>query len=283
MAVLIIHGGAGAQEGDHAGRDRYSRHLADIVARAYAEFSAGGAREAVLTAIRLLEDDPLFNAGTGSKLQSDGEIRMSAALMDSEHRRFSGVINIQQVKNPIVLAELLAREKHTVLAGAEALAYARARGIGFFDPVTDYRLQEYRGKLGASRGMGTVGAVAVDDGGLICAATSTGGVGHEIPGRVSDSATVAGTYASPQAGVSCTGIGEQIVNHAVAARVITRIEDGAPMHEALARTIAEANERGYSYGLICLNRHGEWAALETAAVTTLFACADGARICTFAD
>lgn len=269
MATLIIHGGAGAREGRHAGFEAYAERLVGIVAEGYRVLQSDGARAAVIHAIKLLEDDALFNAGTGSRLQRDAKARMSAALMDSVTGSFSGVINIERVRHPIEVAALLAAQKHRVLAGEQATAYAREKGFAEYDPVTEHRLREYRERI-AGRSA-TVGAVAVDDEAVICAGTSTGGVGFETPGRVSDSATVAGTYASAAAGVSCTGIGEQIVDHAAAARIVTRVEDGASLNQALDKTIGEAGQRAYRYGLIAVCRDGAWGVRQTQDVTTLFA------------
>ena len=204
---LIIHGGAGLLEGNVAIPEKehaYARHrqatirledfrdaLTTIAKDSHQILLDEDARAAVLHALRLLEDHPLFNAGTGSHIQSDGRVRMSAALMDGPRNLFSGVINVEAIRHPIDLAALLAAEEHTVLAGEQASAYARQRGFLSHDPITPERRAEYdKLVLGKS---GTVGAVALDSTGRICAGTSTGGVGGETPGRVSDAATVAGT------------------------------------------------------------------------------------------
>ena len=262
MSSIVIHGGIIKFEGAHTGAKEYRVELERIVKAASAVLNNSNAREAVLYAIRALENCPLFNAGTGSRIQADGEIRMSAALMDGNANRFSGIINVQYVKNPIDLAALLAEEQFKVLAGPEATRYARAQGVLSHSPYTKHRLQEFQKKaFGRS---GTVGAVAVDKDGAIYAATSTGGVGGETPGRVSDSATVAGNYATGRVGVSCTGVGEEIVNHATAARVAVRVEDGMALREAVAKTIGEARARGYTFGLIALDRDGEVVVDQTA-------------------
>jgi L-asparaginase len=279
LPTLIIHGGAGVREGSHARFEHYAGQLQQIIEQSYPVLLSAGARAAVIHAIRLLEDDPLFNAGTGSRLQRDGQVRMSAALMDSRQQVFAGVINIERVRHPIAVAEQLGSQRHSVLAAAQATAYARAAGFGEHDPVTEHRRLEFEQQRQGSSG--TVGAVAIDGEHIICAGTSTGGVGWETPGRVSDSATVAGTYASAAAGVSCTGSGEQIVNHAAAARIVTRIEDGLSRQAALAKTIAEADVKRYSYGVICLDSDGGWSAQQTRGVTTLFAVHAGQHITTF--
>jgi L-asparaginase len=267
--TLIIHGGAGAREGSHVGFPRYQRSLRSIRERAWEVLLAEGARQAVLAAVRLLEDDPIFNAGLGSRLQRDGMARMSAALMDAGQGVFAGVINIERVRHPIDVADALSGARHTVVAGPHATELARGLGMEDFDPVTEHRMDEYRAGLAGDRG--TVGAVALDDRGGLCAGTSTGGVGLEIPGRVSDSATVAGTYASRAAGVSCTGIGEHIVNHAAAVRIVTRVEDGASLDQAVSRTIAEADRMGLEYGLIAIDGRGNPVAASARDVVTLYA------------
>jgi L-asparaginase len=267
--TLIIHGGAGAREGSHASFERYQRSLLTIRQQAWDVLQADGAQAAVLAAVRLLEDDPVFNAGLGSRLQRDGIARMSAALMDGETEAFAGVINIESVRHPIDVAAALSGARHSVLAGAHATAFARSLGMPEFDPITEHRLQEHRQQLAGETG--TVGAIALDVDGGLCAGTSTGGVGHEIPGRVSDSATVAGTYASRVAGVSCTGVGEHIVNHGAAVRIVTRIEDGASLQQAVSRTIAEADRRQLEYGLIALDHSGKSIAACTRNMVTLFA------------
>ena len=267
--TLIIHGGAGAREGSHVGFPRYQRSLHAIREEAWAVLMDQGARAAVLAAVRLLEDDPIFNAGLGSRLQRDGMARMSAALMDADQGIFAGVINIERVRHPIDVADALSGERHPVIAGSHATQLARDLGTDDFDPVTEHRMEEYRNQLAGDRG--TVGAVALDDQGGLCAGTSTGGVGFEIPGRVSDSATVAGTYASRAAGVSCTGIGEHIVNHGAAVRVVTRVEDGVGLEQAVSRTIAEADRMGMEYGLIAVDSAGNPVAASARDVVTLYA------------
>jgi L-asparaginase len=270
MRRLIIHGGAGRVESSQTSERDWSEALGEIYREADFTLKRGGdARSAVLLAVRRLESEPLFNAGTGSKLQSDGQIRMSAAVMDGARALFSGVINVRHVEHPVDLAAALSGAQHHVLAGAEATEYARRLGFPFHDPLTKERLREYQQRLAGDAG--TVGAVALDDEGSLFAATSTGGTGFETPGRVSDSATVAGTYATAAAGVSCTGRGEEIVNLAVAARVAVRVQDGTTLQESVARTVAEGNALNYRFGLIALDRQGNPHVGETSGTRVLFA------------
>ncbi len=275
---IVIHGGIREFEGGGGEMQDYRESLRRIVENAHEVLHAKGARTAVLTAVKDLEDDPLFNAGTGSRLQADGKIRMSAALMDGTGALFSGVINLQDVRYPIEVAALLAAERNKVLGGEPATNFARDAGFPAYSPYTQHRLDEHARRQSGQTG--TVGAVAMDADGGIFAATSTGGTGGETPGRVSDSATVAGNYATAKVGVSCTGVGEEIVNLGVAMRVATRIEDGMAPAEAVRRTVAEGRRREYLFGLIALDLDGAIMVEQTAG-TTLFASHDGSRIATF--
>ncbi|MEC7886225.1 MAG: isoaspartyl peptidase/L-asparaginase [SAR324 cluster bacterium] len=280
MEQLIIHGGAGSLEGKLAEAQVMHDSLCNIWEESFVLLKKGSAEETVRHAIRMLEDDPVFNAGTGSKLQADGQVRMSSALMDGTKNRFSGVINVQNIRNPIEAAALLAKEENTVLSAGQATEFCRRNGMEDYDPITPERLEEYERRCSGKHG--TVGAVALDKEGHIFAGTSTGGIGCEIPGRVSDCPTVAGTYASTKAGVSCTGIGEQITQQAAAARIVTRVDDGMPLHDAVAVTMRESNKFNYSYGLISLNAEGHVEVGKTAALNEVFyAFHDESKIRTF--
>ena len=280
MEQLIIHGGAGSLEGKLEHAQVMHDSLCKIWEESFDILQKSTAEETVCHAIRMLEDDPIFNAGTGSKLQADGQVRMSSALMDGTNNRFSGVINVQNIRNPIEAAALLSKEENTVLSGAQATEFCRKNGMDDYNPVTQERLEDYKKRCSGKHG--TVGTVALDNEGHIFAGTSTGGIGYEIPGRVSDCPTVAGTYASTKAGVSCTGIGEQITQQAAAAKIVTRVEDGMPLHEAVTLTMSESNKFSYLYGLISLDSEGHVEVGKTEALDEVFyAFHDNNRIRTF--
>ena len=280
MEQLIIHGGAGSLEGKLENAQVMHDSLCKIWEESFDILQKGTAEETVCHAIRMLEDDPIFNAGTGSKLQADGQVRMSSALMDGTNNIFSGVINVQNIRNPIEAAALLSKEENTVLSGAQATEFCRKNGMDDYNPVTQERLEDYKKRCSGKHG--TVGTVALDNEGHIFAGTSTGGIGYEIPGRVSDCPTVAGTYASTKAGVSCTGIGEQITQQAAAAKIVTRVEDGMPLHEAVTLTMSESNKFSYLYGLISLDSEGHVEVGKTEALDEVFyAFHDNNRIRTF--
>ena len=236
---IIIHGGFFSESAtNYETKIAKQNSLKRIVESSFEYLKNHSALETVVFAVSKLEDDQLFNAGIGSQIQSDGKIRMSAALMDGETQKMSGVINIEQVKNPIQVAELLMNEDDRVLGGSGATSYARNHGFEVFSTEIPQRKAEYESKKN-SLGIGTVGCVAFDKNGKIAVATSTGGKGFELVGRISDSATVAGNYANKFCGVSLTGVGEDIVSNATAAKIVTRVTDGFTLENAFAKTFNE--------------------------------------------
>ena len=261
MPALIIHGGAGKMR-SKPDRDERAKALTAIARRAWAALCRGeSALQVAVDATVELEDCPLFNAGRGSSLQSDGGARLSAALMGSEHERFSGVINVEGITNPIQLAAHLQSEADRVLSGAGARARALELGLKEGDVRTEETIQTWRNRIEGKTG--TVGVVALDARGRIAAATSTGGRGMERIGRVSDSATVAGNFATASAGVSCTGIGEDILNGSLASRLVTLVEAGIPLSKAATQLTDRMEKSGWKAGFIALDEHGSWAAPHT--------------------
>jgi L-asparaginase len=253
---LIIHGGFFSESStSNETKVAKQKALLRIVKESYAYMENHSALETVVYAVSLLEDDELFNAGIGSQIQSDGKIRMSAALMDGTTEKFSGVINIEDVKNPIYVAEKLMPFDDRVLGGSGATNFARANGFEVFSTEIPQRRAEYEAKLKAT-GTGTVGCVALDKNGKIAVATSTGGKGFEIPGRISDSATVAGNYANAECGVSLTGVGEDIVSGAVAAKIVTRVTDGFSLEKAFEKTFNELKHYDGFAGAIAIDKNG---------------------------
>lgn len=256
MSKIIIHGGffsesSTSQETKIAKQNALLR----IVKESYEYLKTHSAVEAVVYAVSLLEDDALFNAGIGSQIQGDGKIRMSASLMDGETQKMSGVINIEEVKNPIQVAQLLMNVDDRVLGGSGATHFARMNGFEKFSTEIPQRREEYNAKLEATR-LGTVGCVALDANGKLAAATSTGGKGFEISGRISDSATVAGNYANANCAVSLTGVGEDIVSNATAAKIVTRVTDGFSLEKAFEKTFGELLPYDGFAGAIAIDKNG---------------------------
>jgi L-asparaginase len=256
MSKIIIHGGFFSESStNNETKIAKQQALLRIVRDSYEYMKTHSAVETVVYATSLLEDDELFNAGIGSQIQSDGKIRMSASLMDSTTMKMSGVINIEEVKNPIQVAEVLMTVDDRILSGEGATDFARKHGFQKFSTEISQRRAEYEAKL-ASTGTGTVGCVALDNQGRIAVATSTGGKGFEIVGRVSDSATVAGNYCNEFCGVSLTGVGEDIVSGAVAAKIVTRVTDGFSLEQAFEKTFGELKAFDGFAGAIAIDNKG---------------------------
>jgi L-asparaginase len=255
---IIIHGGFFSESNTNQEVKKAKQDaLREIVELGYKHLSHHTALETVVYAVRLLEDCDLFNAGTGSQIQSDGKIRMSASLMDGKTQRFSGVINVEDVKNPICIAEKLLKYEDKVLSGKGAQSFAREHGFDYYNPEIPQRRWEYEKKVSDSIRLGTVGCVALDIYGDLAAATSTGGKGFEVPGRVSDSATAAGNYSNSFAAVSCTGVGEDIVSGAIAVKIVTRVTDGLTLHNATEKTLDEMKPYEGFAGIIGIAANGD--------------------------
>lgn len=274
---IIIHGGF-FSESDQSSQVKTAKQdaLKEIIEKSYSYLKDNSAEETVVYAVSLLEDDELFNAGIGSQIQSDGKIRMSASLMNGQTQKFSGVINIQNVKNPIEVAKILKNEDDRVLGGNGANQYAAEKGFEQYSTETPKRREEYEEKL-KNGGKGTVGCVAIDKDGNLAAATSTGGKGFEIVGRISDSATVAGNYANTFCAVSCTGVGEDIVSNATAAKIVTRVTDGLSLKKAFDKTFAELKEINGFAGAIAIDRDGN-IFHQDSEPTMVFASFDGIEL-----
>lgn len=272
---LIIHGGAGSSL-KGSGVDAVRKALSAVIEDVYPFLVSGAsACDAVVRGCQLLEDNPRFNAGTGSVLQSDGQIRMSAALMNGTNQRFSGVINVSRVQHPIDLAQHLQTSADRVLSDYGAAELLRELQIPSYDALTDLRLQEWilerqdnfdkkmAGVVAESAlvessnaGRGTIGVVALDTHGKLAVGTSTGGKGFERIGRVSDSAMPAGNYATANAGVSCTGIGEDIIDECLAAKIVVRVTDGLSLAQSMQKSFAEAQAHQRDLGAIAIDKTG---------------------------
>ncbi|OWY67230.1 isoaspartyl peptidase [cyanobacterium TDX16] len=301
---VIIHGGAGSSLHGKGGVEAVRRSLYPVIEEVYALLLAGkSACEVVVRGCQMLEDDPLFNAGTGSVLQSDGQIRMSAALMDGIAQRFSGTINVSRVQHPIELALYLQSSPDRVLSDFGAAELLRELQLPSYDPITERRLNEWLQErqenftktmaavvaevgvgddadtavVDTTARRGTIGVVVLDSQGKLAAGTSTGGKGFERIGRVSDSAMPAGNYATAHAAVSCTGIGEDIIDECLAARIVVRVTDGMSLLDAMQRTFTEATDRQRDLGAIALDASGAIAWGKTSDVI-LAAFHDGNKI-----
>jgi beta-aspartyl-peptidase (threonine type) len=231
--ALAIHGGAGTipRDLDPAVADEYRAALTEALVAGRDILDRGGsALDAVQRVVRLLEDDPHFNAGRGAVFTYDGRHTLDAAIMDGRDLSCGAVASVTDVRNPILLARVVMEESaHVLLAGEGAERFARQHG---FDPVSqDYffterrheQWQEWKAEQAAAPASGgsTVGAVALDRQGDLAAATSTGGLTGKRWGRVGDVPLIgAGTYARNETcAVSCTGQGEEYIRNVAAHEV----------------------------------------------------------------
>lgn len=253
---IIIHGGFFSESTTNtATKLQKQEALKDIIQQGYTYLKTHDAVETAVYTVSLLEDNPLFNAGIGSQIQSDGVIRMSAALMDGKTLKMAGVINIENVKNPILVALKLIPYEDRILGGKGAIDFAYKNGFTPFDTEIQQRRDEYNEKLKSSK-TSTVGCVCLDENQNIAVATSTGGKGFEIPGRISDSATVAGNYANQFCGVSMTGVGEDIVSNAMATKIVTRVTDGMSLKQAFDKSFDELKKINGFAGAIAIDHLG---------------------------
>jgi beta-aspartyl-peptidase (threonine type) len=275
---LIVHGGAWDIPDD--AKDSCEDGCRRALQAGWAVLSRGGsALDAVEAAIVVLEDAPVFDAGTGSHLNLDGRVECDAIVMDGETLRAGAVAAVQRIHNPIRLARtLMEKGPHMMLVGEGAERYAKEQGIAWCDPeelVTDTereawkrcRMDKHAAANHRGHEQGTVGAVAVDRAGRLIAGTSTGGTCCKLPGRVGDSPLIGcGCYADAEAGgVSCTGYGEAIMKVvlAKAATDLLRqpVNSGENPSEIADRAAREAvkllAQRGRGTGgLILLDRNG---------------------------
>jgi beta-aspartyl-peptidase (threonine type) len=214
--VIVVHGGCGNPAGG-AVRDEapYHRGLADALEAGWAALEGGGALDAVQAAVESLEDCPLFNAGRGSVLTGDGEVEMDAAMMLGTDGSAGAVAAVTGVRHPVALARLVMEHTpHVLIAGGGAERLAEEHGLELCDPSWFVTERQHERWLASQ---GTVGAVALDAGGVLAAATSTGGVRDQLPGRVGDSPLIgAGTWADGRCAISATGHGESLIRRVAA-------------------------------------------------------------------
>ena len=255
--AIVVHGGCGRWErADTAAALRGVRAAARVGRQVLADH--GSALDAVCAAVVALEDDPLFNAGTGSTLNRDGEVEMDASVMVGSDLRCGGVAAIRRVRNPVLVARVVMEAtRHALLAGAGAVAFARERGFRDYEPITRESRERYRRALQAGRiaGGNTVGAVALDTGGTLAAATSTGGTALKLPGRVGDSPiSGAGNHATRRAAASATGHGELMMRTLATKSLCDLVAAGSGARAAAERVVAALPmETAESAGLIALD------------------------------
>ncbi len=269
--VLIVHGGAWYLPRRKREAAREGVRRAAAAGRAVLE-RGGSALDAVEAAVRVMEDDPTFDAGRGSYLNLEGEVEMDAIIMDGRTLDLGAVAAIRRVRHPVTVARLvMERSPHNFFVGAGATAFAARVGIPLCDPA------ELLGRTGdehpederwsppeweaerAAFAVDTVGAVALDAAGHLAVATSTGGMPHKAPGRVGDSPLVgSGAYADDRLGAaSATGWGERLMRVVISKTACDFLARGMTAQGAAEAAIALLHERVRGYGgLIVIDREG---------------------------
>lgn len=301
--VLGIHGGAGVPKREMTAElERHLRNGLEQALRAgYAAMKKPDATslDAVETAIRILEDDPWFNAGKGAVFTHEGRNELDASIMEGRTKKGGAVAAVTVVKNPITAARaVMEKTKHVLLVGDGAEVFSSESGLEIVDPSyfrTDHQWKKFQddlrreressgakepGKKGNGEDQksdtsywagdhewGTVGAVAVDSAGNLAAGTSTGGMSNKCHGRVGDSPILgAGTYADNRScAVSCTGHGEFFIRYAVAHDIAAHMEyKGLAVQEAADAVIrCKLKEAGGSGAAIVLDPKGNFATSRT--------------------
>jgi beta-aspartyl-peptidase (threonine type) len=269
--AIAIHGGAGSSLDDRPADERQavrgSLERALNLGRQMLD-RGQSSLDTVEQVIRLLEDDPLFNAGRGAVLNSCERHELDASIMDGQQRQCGAVAAVTTVKNPISLARLvMTRTPHVLLIGEGADAFAQEMQVQLVQQdyfATERAWQRLRKAREASAAAAppvereTVGCVALDRAGNLAAGTSTGGLTNKRPGRVGDSPLVAaGTYADNRTcAVSCSGIGEQFIRHAVAYDVAARMAYQSSSLQDAVHHVIHQTLKPDDGGLIAVDRHG---------------------------
>lgn len=287
--AIVIHGGAGTIAKENMTDEKEAElrtTLRESIEAGYRVLLAGeSSTAAVIAAINVMEDSPLFNAGKGAVFNASGKHEMDASIMEGAGLSAGAVASVSRIRNPINLASrVMTDSEHVMLMGDGAEEFARQQGFEMVDPdyfYTDFRWQqlqrikaeekraeekraakEHAGQDRKDQWFSTVGAVALDLQGNLAAGTSTGGTSNKRWGRVGDSPIIgAGTYAdNDSCAVSATGHGEYFMRYVVAYNICNRVGLGTPLSEAADTVVndvlVKANGEG---GVIALDRQGNIA------------------------
>jgi beta-aspartyl-peptidase (threonine type) len=284
--TLVIHGGAGVIEKKNMTPEKekaYRGKLEEALNAGYSKLQNGAtSTEAVIAAIKILEDSPLFNAGKGSVFNSEGKNEMDAAIMDGKTLMAGAVGVLTTVKNPITAAyAVMGHSQHVMMIGRGAEQFAREQGLELVDPsyfFDSLRYQQWLKAKEEEKGSpsvsafydprirdlkyGTVGAVALDQYGNLAAGTSTGGMTNKKYGRVGDTPLIgAGTYANNEScAVSGTGWGEFFIRLTIAHDIAALKQYGGLSLDAAADTVImkKLPALGGDGGVIALDRQGNF-------------------------
>jgi beta-aspartyl-peptidase (threonine type) len=282
--VLVIHGGAGTMERGKMTPEREREYRAGLERALHAGYDVlkrgGSSLDATEAAVRVLEDDPHFNAGKGAIFTSAGTNELDASIMDGRTLKAGAVADVKHIKNPISLARLvMEKSPHVMMACDGAEAFAKKNGVKlvdqkyFFtqerwDALQKIKAADKSRKVGAKKSItaqdlhGTVGAVALDEAGNLAAATSTGGTTNKLPGRIGDSPIIgAGTYANnATCAVSGTGDGEYFIRATVGHDISALMEyRGMKLKDATQTVLDKVAKLGGTGGVIAVDKEGNIA------------------------
>lgn len=277
MYAIVVHGGA-----INPLDEKFNNGVKQAVLKGSALLEKGGpALDVVTEAIVEMEDNPIFNAGTGSWANLAGDVEMDAIIVDGARQTSGAVASIRRVKNPILVARKVMEETdHILLAGEGATSFARALGFADYNPLTEEREQTWREmkeklrkgeqlpmtkywtKISKFASADTVGVVTLDKEGNMAAGTSSGGFPFKLPGRVGDVPIInCATFASNECGVSLTGHGEIVMHNIIARRIHDSVLNGIEPQEAIEGTFRKVllslkNREGVLMAGIALDKKG---------------------------
>ncbi len=288
--ALVLHGGAGSMNFQSVTEEqqvKYKHSLDSALQLGLDLLREGGSSlDAVETVIRCLEDNPLFNAGKGAVFTSEGKNELDASIMTGWDLNAGAVAGVTNIKNPITAARaVMEKSEHVMLAGHGAEVFSEQEGLDIVAPsyfYTQKRFESYQRSKEKEK-HGTVGCVALDSKGNLCAGTSTGGMTNKKYGRIGDAPIIgAGTYANNKTcGVSATGHGEFFIRWAVAHDISALMEYRDYDVEAAAKEVVEKKlvEVGGSGGVICLDRFGRVAMItNTSGMFRAYGNSEGERL-----
>ncbi len=288
--ALVLHGGAGFMNFENLPEPQqknYLNALDSALLLGLEVLKEGGASiDAVEVVIRYMEDNPLFNAGRGAVFTSAGKNELDASIMTGKDLNAGAVAGISDIRHPISAARaVLEKSEHVMLSGPGASEFARLAGLEIVDPsffYTEKRFQSLQ-RMKADEKHGTVGCVALDRDGNLCAGTSTGGMTNKKYGRIGDSPVIgAGTYANNNTcGISGTGHGEFFIRWAVAHDISALMEYKGMDVVSAAKAVVEEKlvEAGGSGGVICLDSYGRAAMVtNTSGMFRAYGNAEGEKI-----
>lgn len=288
--ALVLHGGAGNmnfQSVPEAYQEIFKHALDSALQLGLDVLKDGGASiDAVEVVIRCMEDNPLFNAGKGSVFTSEGKNELDASIMMGQDLNAGAVAGVTDIRHPISAARaVMEQSEHVMMAGPGASVFAEKVGLEIVDPsyfFTKNRFESYQ-KAVAKDKHGTVGCVALDKEGNLCAGTSTGGMTNKKYGRIGDAPIIgAGTYANnATCGVSATGHGEYFIRWTVAHQISVLMQYKGYDVEQAAKEVVEKTlvEAGGDGGVICLDRFGRSAMItNTSGMFRAYGNSEGERM-----